>query len=320
MTNHSDYTRHNITLKNSKISKIISWVCWFGVGVVVVLGILFKLDLMLPGILIFSGLALIFEQISRKIMTYQKAKMEDRMYKMKNNKKGWLILFTVVAFTGVFTIGLCLILVNSSKEVVLTFFAICIGLILFGSINSKKHTVKYTELKEDPIPQEQKIEYTKTLNVVSNLPIIEQYKAYVEQIEKANELILDEQITKDLSAISRHVSDIYMFAAKDKAAQAHIRKFANIYLPMMIKMCDRYIELNGMALETPTAKELKGQIAEGIGNAKKAFATLNENLLQNASFDIKAEIEAFENILTIDGLLGGGEFDLPKKDGEQEET
>ncbi|MFA0814622.1 MAG: hypothetical protein ACC608_02410 [Anaerofustis sp.] len=153
-----------------------------------------------------------------------------------------------------------------------------------------------------------------------NLSVLEQGRAFAREINKANELIPDEQISQDLNVICEHVKDIFAQAAKDASVERQIRKFGNIYLPQTLKLCNLYIDLQGKRVETKTVRELKDQIAKSIANARCAFTNFNDNLMQQASIDIEAEIKTFESILTIDGLLNRHELVMPEKAKEKEKA
>ena len=159
-----------------------------------------------------------------------------------------------------------------------------------------------------------------TENYDQNLSIIEQGKAFAHEINKANELISDKEITDDLNDICNYINDIFILASKSKSSERQIRKFANIYLPQTLKLSNLYIEHEARHVQTEEVAELKVQIAKSISNAKNAFANLNDNLLRNSSLDIEAEIESFDRILTIDGLLGRREIILPTREKEKEEA
>jgi hypothetical protein len=67
-------------------------------------------------------------------------------------------------------------------------------------------------------------------------------------------------------------------------------------------------------VKTDQVRKLKNQIGDSIANAKRAFANLNDDIMQQSSLDIEAEIETFERILTIDGLLNQQEIVMPEEE------
>ena len=143
-----------------------------------------------------------------------------------------------------------------------------------------------------------------------NLSVLGQGKAFAHEINKANDLINDEAITADLNTVCEYVNDIFVQASKDKTIEHQIRKFTNIYLPQTLKLCNLYIDLEAKHIQTEDVQVLKEQIAKSIINAKEAFANFHDTIFRQSSIDIEAEIESFERILTIDGLLGKEEITL----------
>ncbi len=181
---------------------------------------------------------------------------------------------------------------------------------------------RYEQIKKnsDGFPQKQKERPVSSLNedFDQNLSVLEQGHVFAREINKINDLIPDEQITDDLNLICKYVNDIYKQASKDKSIERQIRKLNNIYLPQTLKFCNLYIDMQERHAETSAIIELKKQIGKSITNAKTAFANLNDNLMQQSSIDIEAEIKMFEQILTIDGLLNKQEILYPKKEEDDQ--
>ena len=139
-------------------------------------------------------------------------------------------------------------------------------------------------------------------------------KAFAKEIEKANGLISDEKISADLDTIMAHMLDIFEVASASSSLQSQIRKFNNIYLPTVIKLLNRYIELDSRRIQSKSVTDAKTAIAVSVDDAKHAFAKLNDELLSQTSVDTEAEIDAFKSLLAIDGLSGKNEMVMPKVD------
>ncbi len=154
----------------------------------------------------------------------------------------------------------------------------------------------------------------------NSLSITDEGKAFKKEVDKANDLIEDKKISEDLYAICRHINDIFATAANDSSAEREIKKFSGIYLPKMLKLCNLYIELDAKQVQTQKVLGLKEQIGASIANIRCAFANFNDNLINRASIDIEAEIQSFEELLTIDGLLGRRELVLPEKTAEKDKV
>ena len=154
----------------------------------------------------------------------------------------------------------------------------------------------------------------------ANLSLLQEGNLFAKEIDKANDLIPDEAVTQNLNEICGYVKDIFSLASKNESVERQIRKFSNIYLPQALKLCNLYIDLDSKRMKTKDVENLKGQIANSIGNAKCAFSNFNDNLIRQSSIDIEAEIKTFDDVLAIDGLLGRQEMVLPDREAEKAET
>ena len=95
------------------------------------------------------------------------------------------------------------------------------------------------------VPEQPKNDPKRALEEYFNqdLSVLQQGMRFAHQINKANDLIPDAEITDDLNIICKYVNDIFAQAAKDKSIEHQIRKFSNIYLPQTLKLCNLYIDL-----------------------------------------------------------------------------
>jgi hypothetical protein len=125
---------------------------------------------------------------------------------------------------------------------------------------------------------------------------------YVRAIKRANDLIPDEAISDDIARIESLTQEICKYApdGKDTAAT---QKFFSYYLPMLLKLLQKYIDFDNKIIQTPVVAETKTTIAAAIRKIKEAFASLYDNLISSAAFDIETDIAALENVLNLDGLL-----------------
>ena len=279
----TDQQMEQRALRKSTRRKIVS-VLSFAAGGLLLLSGIFEpgtLSNVLPGVMIYSGIGMLFQAGSRSALEEAQRFAEFDYAEAKR------------------------------REVAMDF-----------KTYQQQHLSKPSTPAPLPIPEEPKNDPKRALEEYFNqdLSVLQQGMRFAHQINKANDLIPDAEITDDLNIICKYVNDIFAQAAKDKSIEHQIRKFSNIYLPQTLKLCNLYIDLQKKHVETSTIKDLKSQIAKSISNAKNAFANFNDNLMQQASVDIEAEIETFERILTIDGLLGRREIILPTREKEKEEA
>lgn len=125
---------------------------------------------------------------------------------------------------------------------------------------------------------------------------------YVRAIKRANDLIPDKAISDDIAHIESLTLEICKYAPEGKDT-ASTQKFFSYYLPMLLKLLQMYIDFDNKIIQTPVVAETKTTIAAAIKKIKEAFASLYDNLISSAAFDIETDIAALENMLNLDGLL-----------------
>lgn len=137
---------------------------------------------------------------------------------------------------------------------------------------------------------------------------LKKLKAMVNQIE-------DTKICKNVSNITKIADKIFKVLIKNPQKVASASKFLNYYLPITIRILERFDEMSGQNLTSDSALELLDRIRGLIINIEIAFENQLNNLYNSDVIDTSAEIKVFETMLKSDGLLGN-RIDY-KKDGEQ---
>ena len=98
----------------------------------------------------------------------------------------------------------------------------------------------------------------------------------------------------------------------DKISSAS--KFLNYYLPVTIKILERYDEIEEQKLNSSSSRDFENKVNQMISNIEIAFDNQLNNLYNEEFIDTNAEIKVFEAMLKSDGLLG--ESINTKKDGD----
>ena len=151
-----------------------------------------------------------------------------------------------------------------------------------------------------------------------NLTPKEKEAFFKKELQKANDLIKDETISKDLEHMRQNITDIYAMFTKHPMLHDQVHKFSTTYLPMTLDLLNEYLMLESKVLHEEATDVQQKKIAEAIGKAKVAFIKLNDDLFRQISYDIDAQIKAFDDILTIDGLLSDDDFKIDQDDNTQE--
>ena len=134
--------------------------------------------------------------------------------------------------------------------------------------------------------------------------------AYIEKIRKSNDAISDEAVSRklyDLEAVTRKIFD-YVKAHPECADDT--KKLMKYYLPTTIKLLDSYEKLTEEELEGQHPDQLaniaksRKEIEDTLDTLNMAFAKLFDNLYQDTSMDITADISVLHTLLAQEGLTG----------------
>lgn len=134
--------------------------------------------------------------------------------------------------------------------------------------------------------------------------------AYIIKIRKSNDAISDEAVSQKLYALESVTRKIFDYVKAHPECADDTKKLMKYYLPTTIKLLDTYEKL--------TDEELEGQHPEQLSNIRKsrkeiedtldtlnvAFAKLFDNLYQDTSMDITADISVLHTLLAQEGLTG----------------
>ena len=87
-----------------------------------------------------------------------------------------------------------------------------------------------------------------------------------------------------------------------------IRNFLNYYLPVTIKILERYDEIENQKINTTQSKKFMSSIQEMIVKIKGAFEEQLSNIYQTEMIDTDAELKVFESMLKSDGFIDNIDF------------
>lgn len=87
-----------------------------------------------------------------------------------------------------------------------------------------------------------------------------------------------------------------------------IRNFLSYYLPVTIKILERYDEIENQKLTTTQSKKFMNSIEEMIVKIRGAFEEQLSNIYQTEMIDTDAELKVFESMLKSDGFIDNIDF------------
>ena len=154
-------------------------------------------------------------------------------------------------------------------------------------------------------------------NLLSYKKLLEESHNNLKALKRLKGQITDEEVNKHINNII-NISEKIINALHEKPNKiSSASKFLNYYLPITIKILERYDEIDDQKLTSSSSKDFLKRIKNLIINIEEAFDNQLNNLYNDELIDTNAEIKVFEAMLKEDGLLGNSIS--TKKDGDIDE-
>lgn len=140
--------------------------------------------------------------------------------------------------------------------------------------------------------------------------VITDGKNYIEKIRKSNDAISDEEVSQKLYDLEIVTRKIFEYVKDHPECADDTKKLMKYYLPTTIKLLDSYEKLTEEELEGQHPEQLnniaksKKEIEDTLDTLNQAFAKLFDNLYQDTSMDITADISVLHTLLAQEGLTG----------------
>lgn len=109
---------------------------------------------------------------------------------------------------------------------------------------------------------------------------------------------------KNLSEIHETVNKIISTIENKPKMAKGINNFFEYYLPVLIKIVNKYDEVENQKLKSKDGKEFMLKADKMISDTKKAFATILDSLYQNDIMDADADMKVYDLMLKADGITG----------------
>ncbi len=130
-------------------------------------------------------------------------------------------------------------------------------------------------------------------------------------------LIEDEKIRKQLNEIHDSVSKIINTISKNPEKAKMADNFFDYYLPITIKLIDRYDEIENQKLTSEESNAFFRSTNKMIGEINKAYKKILDNLYRKEIVDMDAEMKVFDSLLKADGF-NDAEFPVKKEEEKHE--
>ncbi len=154
--------------------------------------------------------------------------------------------------------------------------------LVFSSIKQKQN------LKEIDRPLYMKLNNAKKQN--------EQIIKFVKEVENLN-------TKSNLKEISNTVSKIIGEIEKNPKKAKKINNFFEYYLPVLIKIINKYDEIENTNVKTKERINFLSKCDKMIEDTNNAFEKILSSLYQSDIIDIDADMKVYEMILKSDGII-----------------
>ena len=126
----------------------------------------------------------------------------------------------------------------------------------------------------------------------------------------------DPDLVKNAKQICSTSNKIISTIEKKPNKLKSARNFLNYYLPVTLKILERYDEIENQKLNTESTKKFMTSVQNMIEKIKDAFEKQLSSIYQEEIVDTDAEIKVFESMLKTDGFVD--EIDLSRKEEKNE--
>ncbi len=131
----------------------------------------------------------------------------------------------------------------------------------------------------------------------------------LENAKKQNKHILemianidDSNIKKNLNEINDSVSKIIKAIEKNPEKERNIKNFFDYYLPVTVKLVDRYDEIENQRIVSSDTKKFNESTVKTICEINDVFKKFLNNLYESEMLDANVEMKVLNSMLKSDGL------------------
>lgn len=126
--------------------------------------------------------------------------------------------------------------------------------------------------------------------------------------------IEDKELQDDIREIYRIADKIIDTISKNPTKQKKANNFFQYYLPVTLKILQKYDEIENQRLESAEGKEFMKNTKNMIRTIKKSFNEQLSNLYQADMIDTDADMKVFKTMLKTDGYSEIEDFNIENKD------
>ncbi len=132
--------------------------------------------------------------------------------------------------------------------------------------------------------------------------MMEAGRVYIEKIERSNDAIPGEEISKKISRMQLIVERIFERLKENPDCADDLRRFMDYYLPTTVKLLDAYEELDRQPVQGENIRTGKQEIEKTLDTLNLAFEKLLDSLFEDTAWDVATDISVLQSMLAQEGL------------------
>lgn len=139
--------------------------------------------------------------------------------------------------------------------------------------------------------------------------VLKQAKERTAEINNISKLLEDRQLVENVKQICDTSNKIIDALSKNPNKLNQANNFLNYYLPVTIKILQRYDEIENQRLNSEESDKFMKSVRDMTEKIVDAFKVQLNNMYQSEMIDTDAELKVFEQMLKSDGFLGDIKID-----------
>ena len=134
--------------------------------------------------------------------------------------------------------------------------------------------------------------------------VLEQGKAYIEEVRRCNDAIPGEEVSQKISRIEIITQRIFDRAEEHPEIIPDLKKLMEYYLPMTVKLLRAYADMDMQPVQGETIQSSKREIEDTLDTINEAFENLLDDLFEDTAMDVSSDISVLNTLLAQEGLTG----------------
>lgn len=166
-------------------------------------------------------------------------------------------------------------------------------------LNFEQYRVQLEERQEETVQKNSAEQQNTQVQAV-----LEQGKAYIEEVRRCNDAIPGEEVSQKISRIEIITQRIFDRAEEHPEIIPDLKKLMEYYLPMTVKLLRAYADMDMQPVQGETIQSSKREIEDTLDTINEAFENLLDDLFEDTAMDVSSDISVLNTLLAQEGLTG----------------